>query len=332
MGGSDNRNASSLEKLGRLYDLSRGKIWASQKGEGKRAAIVLTGAGTVALDYYGIQQLLSKEYTVLLYDRLGIGLSASCNLPRSSRSVIEELHELLKVANVPRPCVLIGHSLGGLYARHYAMVYPENVCGLILLDPAHEDYDLFMPDDLNKLRKTPSGEAKKKLIERKWPDSPGMLVRISRNAIGRAILENVPMVARYRKIYAELFSDEMKDWPQEIAESLVKAHTDVQWLLGGSREVLNVYAIYEEVRKTGEVANITTTILCSMRTDGFKRVVLSGESEDQLAAEISGKKKLYEAYLSKIENGKLIEVDSGHVNMPFRCAEIVLQAAKEMAN
>jgi hypothetical protein len=96
--------------------------------------------------------------------------------------------------------------------------------------------------------------------------------------------------------------------------------------------VLNVYAIYEEVRKTGEVANITTTILCSMRTDGFKRVVLLGESEDQLAAEIAGKKKLYEAYLSKMENGKLIEVDSGHVNMPFRSAEIVLQAAKEMAN
>ena len=51
------------------------------------------------------------------------------------------------------------------------------------------------------------------------------------------------MVAKYRKIYAELFSEEMKDWPQEIAESLVKAHTDVQWLLGGSRDVLNVYAI-----------------------------------------------------------------------------------------
>ena len=67
--------------------------------------------------------------------------------------------------------------------------------------------------------------------------------------------------------------------------------------------------------------------------EGFMKFAdLKTKTEDQLAAEIAGKKKLYEAYLSKIENGKLIEVDSGHVNMPFRCAEIVLQAAKEMAN
>ncbi len=39
------------------------------------------------------------------------------------------------------PYLLVGHSLGGFYARHYAHRFPGEVAGLVLLDLAHEDYD-----------------------------------------------------------------------------------------------------------------------------------------------------------------------------------------------
>jgi len=38
--------------------------------------------------------------------------------------------------------VLVGHSMGGIYARIYERRYPADVVGLVLVDPAHEG-DLF---------------------------------------------------------------------------------------------------------------------------------------------------------------------------------------------
>ena len=69
-------------------------------------------------------------------------------LPRSSAEVTDELRELLRTAGVPAPYLLVGHSLGGFYARHYAHRFPSEVADLVLLDPAHEDYDAYMPEEL----------------------------------------------------------------------------------------------------------------------------------------------------------------------------------------
>jgi len=41
---------------------------------------------------------------------------------------------LLKNLNLPDPFVFIGGSLGGLYLLHFAKLFPEMVCGLILAD------------------------------------------------------------------------------------------------------------------------------------------------------------------------------------------------------
>ena len=50
-----------------------------------------------------------------------------------------ELHQLLHRAGVPPPYVLVGHSLGGLNARVYNGMYPDDVAGAVLVDAAHED-------------------------------------------------------------------------------------------------------------------------------------------------------------------------------------------------
>jgi pimeloyl-ACP methyl ester carboxylesterase len=42
---------------------------------------------------------------------------------------------LLDAAEIPAPYVFIGHSFGGLVARAYAAQYPNQVVGLVLVDP-----------------------------------------------------------------------------------------------------------------------------------------------------------------------------------------------------
>jgi pimeloyl-ACP methyl ester carboxylesterase len=56
-------------------------------------------------------------------------------MPRDSQRAANELHLLLSNSGEDGPILLVGHSLGALNAQLYAHSYPEEVDGLILLDP-----------------------------------------------------------------------------------------------------------------------------------------------------------------------------------------------------
>jgi|GEM_PF-962345 len=315
--------------IGQTFKLKNGKIWASIIDNGSPTVVFISGAGTVGLDYYELQQKVSDKLSAFIYDRMGIGYSSTCILPRTSKMVVEELHELLDIAKLPKPFIIVGHSLGGLYARHFATIYQKDVLGLVLLDPAHEDYNHYMPDELNKLRKIKLDNKPK---QPKNYTSSGLLLKISSYSLGRKILGLVPMVRKYQKIYKKLFTEELKTWPDEIKEKLIKDHESIQWLLSGSREAVNVDDLYEEIRKAKAVPNIPTTILCSLEIDDFRRVVLAGESDELIAKEIEGKNRLYKEYLSNLTVGKLIKLNCGHVNMPFRQPDAITLAIKELQN
>jgi pimeloyl-ACP methyl ester carboxylesterase len=72
------------------------------------------------------------------YSRPGSGNSEPANDQRTPAQIIDELHALLGLAGVPPPYVLVGGSMGGLYARAFAMRYPHEVAGLVLIDGSHE--------------------------------------------------------------------------------------------------------------------------------------------------------------------------------------------------
>ena len=61
--------------------------------------------------------------------------TAVVSAPRTGGDVVAELHQLLAAAHVPGPYVLVGHSLGGLFALLYARTYPDQVSGIVLVDP-----------------------------------------------------------------------------------------------------------------------------------------------------------------------------------------------------
>ena len=46
------------------------------------------------------------------------------------------MHALLIAAKEPEPYIIVGHSWGGLIARLFASTYPDEVSGLVLVDPA----------------------------------------------------------------------------------------------------------------------------------------------------------------------------------------------------
>jgi pimeloyl-ACP methyl ester carboxylesterase len=63
------------------------------------------------------------------------GNAVASTTPGGGAPVVAELHQLLTVAGVAPPYVLVGHSLGGLLAQLYVRTYPSQVTGLVLVDP-----------------------------------------------------------------------------------------------------------------------------------------------------------------------------------------------------
>ena len=65
--------------------------------------------------------------------------------PRTIADWTAELHATLTAGHVPGPYILVGHSLSGLMARHYASTYPEQVAGLVLVDATSEKVQNLFP-------------------------------------------------------------------------------------------------------------------------------------------------------------------------------------------
>jgi pimeloyl-ACP methyl ester carboxylesterase len=80
---------------------------------------------------------------VCAYDRAGIGWSDPAETPRTADAAAHDLAALLAAARpFAGPPVVVGHSIGGLYAVRYARMYPAKVSGLVLIDPTTEElYD-----------------------------------------------------------------------------------------------------------------------------------------------------------------------------------------------
>lgn len=80
---------------------------------------------------------LPADVRAFTYDRPGYGGSSASPGPRDPCTTATEMHRLLQQAGLKPPFVLVGHSLGGLYQYAYARLYPDEVAGLLLIDPTH---------------------------------------------------------------------------------------------------------------------------------------------------------------------------------------------------
>ncbi len=86
------------------------------------------------------QPAVSKFTTTVAYDRAGIGMSDPGPEPRDARQIARELHTALHNARLAPPYLLVGHSFGGPLNRVFAGMYPDEVAGLVLVDPTQEEF------------------------------------------------------------------------------------------------------------------------------------------------------------------------------------------------
>lgn len=120
---------------GRYVTVGGRRLHLVDQGEGQPTVVLEAGIAASSVSWRPIQEVLARETRVCSYDRAGLGWSDSPSAPLTAEEMARELRRLLTAAEVPGPYVLVGHSYGGLLARLFAIQFPEDVAGLVLVDP-----------------------------------------------------------------------------------------------------------------------------------------------------------------------------------------------------
>ena len=123
---------------GQLVDMGGYKLHLDCKGPvGDGPTVVVdAGLGGGVLSWTLVTAELS-DMRVCAFDRAGMGWSDTGPKSPTAADRNEELHLLLQKAGIQPPYVMVGHSLGGAYAFAYLKRYPDEVAGLVLVDPGN---------------------------------------------------------------------------------------------------------------------------------------------------------------------------------------------------
>lgn len=99
------------------------------------AIVMQAGLGDDQTVWSKVAPALSKDFTVVTFDRPGHANNAPTNAPRDACTIATEQKALLQSLKIKPPYLLVGHSLGGLYQYAFAKLYPADVAGMVLVDP-----------------------------------------------------------------------------------------------------------------------------------------------------------------------------------------------------
>jgi pimeloyl-ACP methyl ester carboxylesterase len=112
------------------------RIVRAGPAESARPAIVLEhGAFGCASDWQVVQdRLAAKGLRSVAYDRAGLGHSDPGPRPRDGRAIVADLAALMDALGEGEPVVLVGHSMGGLMVRVFALTHPKRVLGVVFVD------------------------------------------------------------------------------------------------------------------------------------------------------------------------------------------------------
>ncbi|KAI2654960.1 hypothetical protein H4Q32_017259 [Labeo rohita] len=152
-------NYASLQREGQvlsatgaqMIDIGLGQmIHLLCKGHGRPVVVLDAPAGMSSDVWYYVQESLSLSTKVCTYDRVGLGFSRRTlqnettgtekvwGLSTTGR-MVDDLHRLVKAADIATPFILIGSELGTLNGRFYSHIHDTQVSDLVLIDPIPED-------------------------------------------------------------------------------------------------------------------------------------------------------------------------------------------------
>lgn len=209
------------EEFENKIDLGNFGMHACILGKGKPSIIFESGHADYHDAWRFIQPELADNNLTLSYDRAGLGLSDNSPNVRTSLNKAKELYILLKQAKVKGPYIIVSHSMGSWVSRMFAQQYGDELAGLILVDPTHEDANEYTinslpPDFLDSYKKEICKEGS-------YED---MLESIDQIKKARASLKNIPLtvISADNHAMGAQFEEKWDEWQKDIVSLSSKSN------------------------------------------------------------------------------------------------------------
>lgn len=120
-------------------------------GEGDAAIVLLAGAGLTIDSWAPLYPGIERLGRVFAWNRFGLSGSAEPPPVQRGAVIVASVRELMAYAGLEPPYLLVGHSLGGLYANLFARLHPREVGGVLFLEATHPRDEAQLPQDRAKL-------------------------------------------------------------------------------------------------------------------------------------------------------------------------------------
>jgi len=130
---------SSAAFTERRVEVAQGRaLYLRCVGDGPATVLFDAGGSDWSIIWSSMQQRIASKARACAYDRAGLGKSDPAPNQRTPFMIASDMHALIEKAGIKQPVVLVGHSLGGFHVKLAAALFPENVAGLVLIDPSED--------------------------------------------------------------------------------------------------------------------------------------------------------------------------------------------------
>jgi pimeloyl-ACP methyl ester carboxylesterase len=214
-----------------------------------RVVVLLHG-----MNFYGeywsatIEALRGAGFRVVVPDQVGFGRSSKPVMPYTLSDLAGNTARLLKALNIPAAAI-VGHSMGGMVATRFALLYPDFTERLVLYNQIGlTDARLQRPptpvDEVYHQLLTQSYDAVYRGIARYFPhDVPTIAERYIERQYGWTLSGNWPQAAMVRALVQQMVYEDpvVYDWPHIKAKTLE---------LGGDKDGADFPALAKHVCDT----------------------------------------------------------------------------------
>lgn len=206
-----------------------------------------------------IKAFSEKGYRVLVPDQIGFGKSSRPIVNYSFHRMASYNKQLMDSLKIQQ-AVIMGHSMGGMLATRFALLYPERTSQLVLENPIGlEDYRMFVPYASNEALYQTELKASAESIKRyyqssyfvQWKPEYDELVRIAAGINGSS---EFPRYAKVSALTAQMIYEQpvVHEFPMLKVPVLLLIGTQDKTIVGKARlsaENQKKYGLYNQLGK-----------------------------------------------------------------------------------
>jgi len=239
---------------------NRRKLYFFERGTGEPFVLFEAGIGATHLNWRKIQDAIAQFTATLSYDRAGLGWSSPSQSPRTPSNIARELHEALQRAAIKPPFILVGHSFGGLVMRRFALMFPGEVAGVVLIDPMRcEEWPPLDPAKQSQI------DLGRKLIRYSLPVAhcgmTRLLVSLLFRRAGRISDQIAVAAGRHPRHVLGRIKTEVRKMPRAVWPAVAAHWSRPEFYAGLRRHIQSIPDTVKEMHEAEPIANIPVTVL-----------------------------------------------------------------------